>query len=71
MKPLGVEINMAGSMSVTHPSKVEDAIWDAVEEAINAGWTPRQFKNEIAAAWVERLKQDARDADRILSETFN
>ena len=69
MKPLGMSLTDTGSLYVVHPNKVEDAIWDAVEEeAINAGWEPQQFKNEIASAWVERLKLDAKDADEILSK---
>lgn len=55
-------------MSVTKPSKVEDAIWEAVELAIDNGWTPEQFKSELADAWAERLRDDAKRAVAILSK---
>lgn len=66
MKPNGLRFGIGGSMSVTHPTKVEDAIWEAVELAIDAGWTPEQFKNELADAWKERLRDDAKRAEEVL-----
>jgi hypothetical protein len=68
MKTLGLRIGGNGSMSVTKPSKVEDAIWEAVELAIDNGWTPEQFKSELADAWAERLRDDAKRAVAILSK---
>lgn len=49
-------------MYVHKPTRTEDAIWNAVEQAINEGWTPKQFKSEVASAWEERLKEDAKQA---------
>jgi hypothetical protein len=58
MKPLG----LTPLFKVIIPSKVEDKIWEAVEEAISSGWSPRQFKIEAANAWEHRLKEDAKYA---------
>lgn len=72
MKPNGIAMVVAGDRTIgfalNRPSKVEDAIWEAVELAIDSGWTPEQFKNEIADAWRDRLTEDAKDADAILSK---
>jgi hypothetical protein len=65
MKPPGIYLTAGhGSVSfnVRHPSKVEDAIWAAVEEAILAGWDARAFKIEAASAWEESLRRQAKDA---------
>ena len=62
-KPLG----LTPAFHVTMPSKTEDRIWDAVEEAIEAGWTPVRFKHEVAAAWEAILKKAAKDAIRVLN----
>lgn len=70
MKPLGLRLGIDESglrMSVSRPSKVEDAVWEAVEKAIEAGWTPQQFKNEISDAWREKLRDAAKDAVEVLS----
>lgn len=57
MKPLG----MIG-LAVIKPSRVEDRIWDSVEEAILAGWSPEQFKREAAQAWSQILRDQAKRA---------
>jgi hypothetical protein len=36
-----------------------DRIWEAVEDAINAGMTVEQFKREAAEAWADTLKKHA------------
>lgn len=60
MKPIevGMRVTESGAIgfAVNRPSKVEDAIWEAVEQAIEAGWTPRQFKLEVASAWEQRFR---------------
>ena len=69
-KPNGVSLAMSDSgisMSVSRPSAVEDSIWDAVESAIDGGWTPEQFRNEVASAWKDRLKQDGEYAEKVFS----
>jgi hypothetical protein len=71
MKPNGISMSIVeGELRLTanHISKVEDMIWDAVEEAINTGWTPEQFKAEAASAWEERLREDAKHAVNVLSK---
>jgi hypothetical protein len=62
MKPLGI----SSAMRVVMPSKAEDKIWDAVEEAIEAGWTPQRFKNEVANAWAEYFRRTANDTKKVL-----
>ena len=69
MKPLGVSlaVNPIG-LSVSRPSRAEDAVWEAVEAAIEAGWSPKRFKDEAADAWRERLTDEAADAYRELTK---
>ena len=69
MKPNRIAMTVDSSglrQGVPAISKTEDAIRDAVERAINEGWDARRFRSEVAEAWVERLKQDAADARKIL-----
>jgi hypothetical protein len=62
MKPLG----LTTSFQVVTPTRGEDAVWRAVEEAIDAGMTPERFKAEAAEAWVHFLRERAKDAERTL-----
>ena len=64
MKPLG----LSADLRVQYPSKVEDAIWEAVQLAIEANWTPERMRGEIADAWREKLREDAKYAYDILSK---
>ena len=63
MKPSGIRLGLtqggAPRMYVPDISKTEDAIWEAVQEAITAGWTPKQFRNEARSAWDQELKNRA------------
>jgi hypothetical protein len=64
-KPLGIVLSadIGGiGLSVRKPSPVEDAIWDAVEKAIDDGWTPKQFRQEVLASWEEKIDQNAKFA---------
>jgi len=71
MKPNGLSMRVSESggigCAVSTPSKVEDAVWEAVELAIESGWTPQQFKTEIADAWREKLNDEAKHAVSVLS----
>lgn len=58
-KPPGV----TWDMRLRRSTPVEDAIWDAVEKAIDDGWTVEQFRIEAAASWREKQRQDM-DGDR-------
>lgn len=67
MKPNRVRMSLTenGSprMFVPAISRVEDAIWEAVQEAISAGLTVEQFRKEAAEAWRQELQDQAeRDA---------
>ena len=60
MKPPGLEFRaVPGSiiMRVTPVDRVADKIYDAVQDAILAGWTPARFKREAAEAWDYELEQ--------------
>ncbi len=46
---------------VHRPSRTEDKLWEAVEEAVIAGWTPEQFRRECAEAWRHALQNDMDD----------
>lgn len=59
MKPLGVAMRLNhGSLAigVTHPSKTEDLVWEAVSAAISEGWGPRQFLAEVEQAWQQERR---------------
>lgn len=58
MKPIGV----TAAMLLNTPSRVEDAVWDAVERARAAGWTVAQFRAEAAAAWDHELREEQKAA---------
>jgi len=64
-----MRVSESGSIgfAVSTPSDVEDAVWEAVELAIQSGWTPQQFKNEITDAWREKLNDEAKYAVDVLS----
>lgn len=65
MKPPGIYLSAAHgavTFNVRQPSRVEDAIWDAVQEAIEAGWDAKAFKREAASAWEDALTRQAKQA---------
>lgn len=71
MKPLGLELSVGSrgpTMTVRTPSKAQDAIWEAVEMAINEGLTPLQVRREMADAWRQILSDEAKAAYDQLSK---
>lgn len=59
-KPNGIgltERNGLPTLQAIYPSRAEDKVWDAVEEAICAGWNPKRFITEAESAWAEVLKR--------------
>lgn len=65
-KPLGVALELDAQdwrlrVFVRQPSKVEDAVWEAVEQAIEAGWDPKRFKIEAEQAWEEKRQDDTKE----------
>lgn len=69
-KPLGVQVDIGVDglprVGCRPPSRVEDSIWDAVAEAIDAGWTPQKFRLEAAEAWETYLRDEAKWAGKEL-----
>ncbi len=63
-KPYG----LTADFRIIRPTRIEDKVWDAVEEAVNAGWTPRQMMQEVRECWAESLKQKAQDDDKDFRE---
>jgi hypothetical protein len=59
-KPTGV----TWDMRTIQANATENAIWDAVEAAIDAGWTVEQFRREAAGAWREKKRRDIESDDR-------
>lgn len=73
MKPNGIRLGVDGSgltMRVTQPTRTEDKVWDAVREAIDEGWTPKRFAIEVAQAWTDAVKEDARHAIDAVRKEF-
>lgn len=70
MKPPGVGFAISGGavvLRVTKSSRTLDAIWDAVQRAIEDGMTPEEFKREAAEAWAHELKEAAKHAASVLN----
>lgn len=71
MKPLGISLsitNQGPTMRLTQSNRALDQIWDAVQTAIACGLSPQQFKDEAAQAWEYELKDQAKDAVKVLSK---
>lgn len=70
-KPTGLSVTLDECglrFAVKQSSRVENAVWDAVQMAVDAGWSPEQFKLEVADAWQEKLRDDARHANKVLND---
>lgn len=64
MKPLGIQLGIGPNgptLGCRMPTSVEDKVWDAVQEAIEAGWTVEQFRRECAEAWKGLLRDRMND----------
>ena len=67
MKPSGVRIGIGPNgpvMGVPRITRTEDAIWSAVQEAIDEGWTVEDFRRECASAWAQKLSDEREDAKK-------
>ena len=58
---------LSATLQVLKPSRAEDAIWDAVQEAIDAGMTPERFKREVMQAWMHELSEETKRVEKLLS----
>ncbi len=70
-KPSGISLGRSAqgpTLSVTPISRAEDAIWNAVEEAFDAGMTPERFKAEVVQAWKEEFSRQSKRALEVLSK---
>jgi hypothetical protein len=64
-KPLGIGFAVRdGALGFTSsmPSRAEDKIWEAVQEARCAGWTVAQFRSECAEAWDHDMRDEQKTA---------
>lgn len=52
--------------SLDIPNSTIDSIWEAVEDAISSGMTPKQFKLEVAEAWISTLHHNIKYAEKEL-----
>jgi hypothetical protein len=59
-KPMG----MTAGFQIIRPTRTEDKVWDAVEEAISENWTPERFIREAQQAWESALKEQIRYANK-------
>lgn len=65
MKPLGIKLGLSDGvpyMRVTPTDYAADKVWEAVREAIIAGWTVERFRSEAADAWKYELAEAAKHA---------
>jgi len=61
MKPNGLALTVGNyglGMRVITPTRAENAIWDAVETAIEEGMTLDRFRREVLDAWEQKRKDD-------------
>lgn len=58
---MGKPMGMSSTFQIIRPTAIEDAIWDAVQLAIDKGMDVRDFKDECRYAWQEYLKQKSYD----------
>jgi len=75
MKPNGVQVVIRDGalvMQVTPHDRVTDHIYDAVQEAIEAGWDAERLRREIREAWFilvdEAAKEKKLDGDRAFGQ---
>lgn len=62
MKPFGLTFDL----QVVRPTAAEDAIWEAVSQAIARGMTASEFRSECADAWASELRELAKGDDEVL-----
>ncbi len=43
--------------------RAEDLLWEAVQQAVTDGWSPKRFRQETSEAWAQALASQA-DAAR-------
>ena len=58
-KPLGVQLTIGEQgprMWVTRPTYTEDKVWDAVQAAMDEGWSIDRLVHEAQAAWADNLR---------------
>jgi hypothetical protein len=61
-KPNGLDC----CLKVIRPTRAEDAIWKAVEEAILSGMTPEKFLREVRESWAyEREEQKKIELEKL------
>ena len=61
MKPLGISLTVGATgprLGCSRPSRTEDLLWDAVEQAQIEGWTPKRLIAEMREAWEYQRKLD-------------
>ena len=59
-KPYG----LTATFQVIRPTRAEDKIYEAVQEAIASNMTPTDFIREARKSWAHELREQARfDAD--------
>ena len=63
MKPWGMD----ASFQIVRPTNAADKFFDAVEAAIDAGWTPDQAISEVAESWSICL----REKEKLAVEQFS
>jgi hypothetical protein len=60
VKPPGLALGFDGNgltMRVTQSDRASDAVWNAVQEALDAQWTPEKFIREVYGAWEHERKE--------------
>ncbi len=67
MKPSGINFSIGSDgpkMRVTGSSRVEDKIWEAVQEAVVSNWSVEMFKEEAADAFQHEYRELEADVTR-------
>ena len=55
-------------MQVVVPSRIQDKIWDVVQECVEAEMSVEDFKREILEAWTEARKDQLKREQGVLRD---
>jgi len=63
-KPLG----LTPFFKVVHPTRAEDALWEAIKTVQEENWSWNEFLSKCEITWIEVKEEDVRRAEREVEE---
>jgi len=46
---------------------IAEKVWNAVESAVLAGWSPERLKKEVAECWGAAMRDEAKRGEKVLN----